>query len=257
MMRVKNLSKEYKKQSVLKDISFEIYEGEILGLVGESGCGKSTLARLLGRFEKPSSGNIYFRNKDIYSFRKEDLRSFRRNCQMIFQDNLASLNPDMRIREILKEPLINNKNFTTREQEERIKKELERVHLNEDVLPRFPINISGGERQRVNICRALMMSPLIMICDEITSSLDVITQTKLLKLLKKLNEELNMTIFFISHDIEAVKSISDRVMVMEEGIIVEILHRKSDFDFKHPYTQKLFSALPVSHPGKRNLNISI
>lgn len=253
LMFVEKLTKEYKKQTVLKDIDFRIFEGEILGLVGESGCGKSTLARLMSGFEKPTSGKILYHNQDIYKLKREKLKQFRQGCQMIFQDNLASLNPGMKMMSILKEPLIYNEDLTTKEQEARIAEAMERVHLNENVLFKFPHSISGGERQRVNICRALLMSPRVIICDEITSSLDVITQASLLNLLKKMNEELKMTIFFISHDIEAVKSISDRVMVMADGEIVEVIQQKDNFDFRHPYTQKLFCALPVNHPGKRKI----
>ena len=284
LLSVKELSKSYKTQDVLKNINFEIKQNEILGLVGESGCGKSTLARLIARFEKPTSGAILYKDSNIHDFKKETLKKFRRECQLIFQDNLSSLDPSMKIMTTLKEPLSNNYKMDETEKEKRIRELMGKVHLKEEVLARVPICISGGERQRVNICRALMMSPKLMICDEITSSLDVITQARLLELLKLLNlslihiseptsldvitqarllellkllnREMDMTIFFISHDIDAVKSISNRVMVMKKGEIVEILSRERGFSYEHPYTRKLFESLPISHPSKRKWNNS-
>ncbi|MEG1106911.1 MAG: dipeptide/oligopeptide/nickel ABC transporter ATP-binding protein, partial [Eubacterium sp.] len=251
LLNVKNLNKSYKTQAILNDINFEIEQNEIFGLVGESGCGKSTLARLIARFEKPSAGEILYKEENVHHLKKETLKKFRRNCQMIFQDNLSSLDPSMKMMAALKEPLNNNYKMKETEKEAKIRALMEKVYLNEDILSRVPICISGGERQRINICRALMMSPELMICDEITSSLDVITQNRLLKLLKLLNQEMGMTILFISHDIDAVKSISDRVMVMEKGKMVEMLSSENRFAYKHPYTKKLFESLPISHPSQR------
>lgn len=253
LLSAQKLNKSYKTQTILKDINFEIRQNEILGLVGESGCGKSTLARLIARFERPSTGAILYKNENIHGFKKEMLKNFRRECQMIFQDNLSSLDPSMKIINTLKEPLSNNYKMNETEKEGKIRELMDKVHLKEEILPRVPVCISGGERQRVNICRALMMAPELMICDEITSSLDVITQARLLELLKLLNREMGMTIFFISHDIDAVKSISDRVLVMEKGEIVEILYKENSFSYEHPYTRKLFESLPISHPSKRNM----
>lgn len=250
LMRIENIDKRYGKQQVLEQVSFDIKAGEILGLVGESGCGKSTLARIIGGYEAPSTGAVFFENYNLQKMRGKDLKAFRRSCQMIFQDNLASLDPSMKLMTALKEPLNNNFSMGTEEKESRIRRLMNRMKLKENILPKFPANISGGERQRANICRALLVGPKLMICDEITSSLDVITQQKLLVLLKELNEN-GMTILFISHDIDAVKSISDRVMVMHDGRMIEMLKREEDFLGTHPYTKKLFEALPIRHPSQR------
>ncbi|MDO4288141.1 MAG: dipeptide/oligopeptide/nickel ABC transporter ATP-binding protein [Eubacterium sp.] len=250
-MQVCNVNKSYRDQRILKDISFEIRQNEILGLVGESGCGKSTLARLITRFEKPTDGVILYKKQNIQGLRREALRAFRRECQMVFQDNLSSLDPSMKILNTLKEPLSNNYKIGESEKRERIRRLMDQVDLNEKILPQLPQAISGGERQRVNICRALMMSPQLMVCDEITSSLDVITQAKLLRLIKELGDALGMTVLFISHDIDAVKRISDRVLVMAQGELVETLTRENGFVCSHPYTKRLFAALPISHPSKR------
>lgn len=250
MMTITHVDKFYKGRQVLADINFEIDRGEVLGLVGESGCGKSTLARLLGGYEKPDGGAVLFEGQEVARLRGRALKSFRQHCQMVFQDNLASLNPSMKLLASLREPLNNNFDLSQTAADHQIRELMAEVSLRENILPKLPVAVSGGERQRANICRALLAGPKLMICDEITSSLDVITQKRLLKLLKHLNAQ-GLTILFISHDIDAVKSISHRVMVMGRGSIVETLHREDGFKGTNPYTQKLFEALPIRHPSQR------
>lgn len=251
----KNLSFFRKNKSVVKAIDgvhFFIKENEIVGLVGESGCGKSTLSRLLVSLEKTTSGSITFQGENIHRLRKEEWKRYRKKCQIIFQDSLSALNPSMKIRDILNEPLNNHYRLTKDEKRSRITEMAEWLKLDKEVLDRFPTSLSGGELQRVNICRALLLEPKLLICDEIVSSLDVSIEASILQLLQRLNRELNMTILFISHDIGAVSYLCDRVLVMKKGKIVEVIDNKNPhYKINHPYTKKLFSSLPINHPSKR------
>ena len=249
-----NLTKNYKKNkvnNVINRLSLDINYNEILGIVGESGCGKSTLSRLLINLEKPTLGHVIYKGQDLQKINKVQLKEFRRSCQIIFQDNLSSLNPNLTVRKILKEPLDNNYKINEYEKNIKIVKMLTTVNLSEDIIDRYPNNLSGGERQRINICRALLMEPKLLICDEITSSLDVIAQLSLLKLLKELKEKLGMSIIFISHNIDAVRYIADRIAVLKKGELIETLDKSKKFAPVHVYTNKLFSSTPINHPSKR------
>ncbi len=251
MLTAQQVGKSYKKELILHDISFELKNGEILGLVGESGCGKSTLARLLCCYEKPSAGKVLYKGKDTQHAKKAQRSLFHRDCQLILQDSLSSLDPTMTIGKTLHEALKYNGYSDAMERKERIEKQLDRVMLSSDLLNKFPMQLSGGERQRINICRALLVQPKILICDEITSSLDVITQYHLLKMLKQINAETGLQIIFISHDINAVKSISDRIIVMHDGTVAEEIYRASGFAYNGKYTKQLFESLPIIHPSMR------
>lgn len=251
MLKAEQVGKSYKNERVLHDVSLELKDGEILGLVGESGCGKSTLARLLCCYEKPSAGRVLYNGKDTMHSEKSVRAAFHRDCQLILQDNLSSLDPTMTIGNTLHETLKYNGYPDAKTREALIEEQLGRVLLNKDLLRKFSIQLSGGERQRINICRALLVHPKILICDEITSSLDVITQYHLLKVLKSINTETGLQIIFISHDINAVKSISDRIIVMHDGTIIEEICRETGFSYNERYTKRLFESLPITHPSKR------
>lgn len=251
MLRAENIGKNYRKECVLHHVNLNVNSREILGIVGESGCGKSTLARLLCCYERPSEGRILFNERDTGSYRRKDRLEFHRCCQLILQDNLSSLDPTMTIGDTLHEVLKYNTYFSTSERQDKIEACLASFLLKPELLRRIPIQLSGGERQRINICRALLIEPRLLICDEITSSLDVITQYSLLEMLKQINKELGLTMIFISHDINAVKSICNRIMVMHDGTIIEELKKSDGFTYKEKYTKLLFESLPINHPSKR------
>lgn len=252
ILEVKNVDKTYGKEQILHDISFSIHKGEIVGLVGESGCGKSTLARLLCCYEKPSSGEVLFEGKNTACFKRKERQEFRRAVQLILQDSMSSLDPSLSIRKTLHEALKYNGMPDERKRQEQIELMLNKTLLSDSVLEKRTSQLSGGERQRVNICRALLVNPQLLICDEITSSLDVITRAHLLHELKELNKENALPMVFISHDINAVKSISDRIIVMYQGRIVEELKKSYGFVYKQKYTTKLLESLPIDHPSKRD-----
>ncbi len=264
LIEVGNVSKVYKtKLSLVKshsqsikaidNVSFNINNNEIVGLVGESGCGKSTLSRLIMRLEKCTEGNIKYKGSDIWDFKGQSLKEFRKNCQVIFQDTLTSLNPNMRIVDSLMEPLDNHLGISKEEKIKKIKDIICFANLNESILYKYPSDISGGERQRVNICRALLLEPEFLICDEIISSLDVCTQADILNMIKRLNSISSMGVLFISHDISAVKYLCSKIMVMYKGSIVETINnQKESYRAKHDYTKLLLSSVPINNPNKRN-----
>ena len=238
------------------DVSFDIYQGETLGLVGESGCGKSTLIRTVIRLLEPTAGEIVFKGSNITNSGKKQLRELRKEMQVVFQDPFASLHPKMRIREILKEPLIINNIGTKQEQEILIQQMIEKVGLKKEHLNRYPFEFSGGQRQRIVIARALITNPSFVILDEPVSALDVSIRSQILNMLERLQKEYNLTYLFISHDLSVVEHICNRIMVMYLGHVIEVGTREQIFgDPLHPYTRALLAAIPKIHPEERTEEI--
>ena len=226
-------------------VSFEVEKGETLGVVGESGCGKSTLARLTAQLIKPTGGETYFKGKKLSSLSDKETQEVRRNIQMVFQNPLASLDPRKRIIQLLVEPLEIHSMGTKAEREEKALKMLEEVGLNRSYAYRFPHEFSGGQCQRINIARALMLNPEVLILDEPVSALDVSIQAQVINLLIDLQKQFNLTYIFISHDLNVVRYFCDRIMVMYMGEVVESGDsEKIYFNPKHEYTRKLLNAIP-------------
>ncbi len=229
----------------LNDVDLAIYENEILGLVGESGSGKSTLGSCILRLITPTSGEVIFNNDNILLKSKKDLKSFRRQAQLIFQNPYMSLDPRMKIYDILKEPFIVNGITSKNVIDETIKNIIQLTGMQEDVLFRYPHEFSGGQRQRIAIARAIILNPKFIVADEPVSALDVSIQAQIVNLLKDLKNHLNLTMLFISHDLSVVKYISDRIAVMYLGEIVETAPKNEFFkNHKHPYSQALLNAVP-------------
>lgn len=227
-------------------VSFEIMPGETLSIVGESGCGKSTTGRAILRLDEPTSGEVLLFGKNLVEMNKKELRVARKDIQIIFQDPYASLNPRRTIRKMLSEAMSIQKIVPPAQQESRMLELMALVGLRPEYLERYPHEFSGGQRQRIGIARALAVNPKIIICDESVSALDVSIQAQILNLLKKLQRELDLTFLFISHDLSVVRHISDRVMVMYLGKVVEIADKKSLFSQPlHPYTKALLSSIPI------------
>jgi peptide/nickel transport system ATP-binding protein/oligopeptide transport system ATP-binding protein len=231
------------------DISFHLFEGETLSIVGESGCGKSTTGRAILRLDEPTSGKVYFSDENILELNKSQMRKLRGDLQVIFQDPFASLNPRQTIKQILNEAMAIQQVVPKAKRMDRMLELLGYVGLPAEALDRYPHEFSGGQRQRIGIARALAVNPKLIICDEAVSALDVSIQAQILNLLKKLQKQFQLTFLFISHDLSVVRHISDRVMVMYLGKIVEIAEKKALFDSPlHPYTNALLSAIPVPNP---------
>lgn len=238
------------------NISFELFAGETLSIVGESGCGKSTTGRSILRLDEPTSGDILFKGTSLPALKKKDLRDVRGDIQVIFQDPYASLNPRRTIRQMLDEAMDIQRVLPKNKREERMLELMSYVGLRPEYLERYPHEFSGGQRQRLGIARALAVNPEIIICDEAVSALDVSIQAQILNLLKQLQRDLHLTFLFISHDLSVVRHISDRVMVMYLGKIVEIADKKDLFESPmHPYTKALLSAIPVTDKKKKNERI--
>jgi len=234
------------------DISFEIYEGETVSIVGESGCGKSTTGRAILRLEEPTAGEVLFEDKNILSFNKSQMRKVRKDIQIIFQDPYASLNPRQTVVRIIEEAMEIQNIVPKKERRNRALEILETVGIAPYQADRYPHEFSGGQRQRIGIARALSVNPKLIICDEAVSALDVSIQAQVLNLLKKLQREFKLTYMFISHDLGVVRHISDRIIVMYLGKIVEIGDKKSLFENpQHPYTKALLSAIPVPDPDRQ------
>ena len=255
LVRVRGLVKHFPVEGSLDvlravdGVSFEIFRGETLGLVGESGCGKSTAGRCLLRLIEPTKGEIAFDGRDVTTMGKRDLRELRREMQIIFQDPHASLNPRMKIGDIIAEPLMIHKIGTKPKRRERVAELLRRVKLDPGYATRYPHEFSGGQLQRIGVARALALNPKLIVADEPVSALDVSVQAQVVNLLQDLQKELGLTYLFISHGLAVVEHISTRVAVMYLGRIVEVANAVDLYkDPLHPYTQALLSAIPIPDP---------
>ncbi len=234
-------------------VTFTVEPRETFALVGESGCGKTTLGRLLLRLLEKTDGEVFFEDQEIFSLSIEKMRTLRKKMQIIFQDPYASLNPRMRIRSILSEPLETHTDLSQTEIRSRVAELLELVGLSPEAMAKYPHQFSGGQRQRVGIARALALNPEFIVCDEAVSALDVSIQAQVLNLLKDLQEQFSLTYLFITHDLSVVRHLADRVSVMFLGKSMEIGNTGEIFASpRHPYTKFLISAVPVPDPRKRN-----
>ncbi|HEX8845540.1 MAG TPA: oligopeptide/dipeptide ABC transporter ATP-binding protein [Pyrinomonadaceae bacterium] len=230
-------------------VTIDIYPGETLGLVGESGCGKSTLGRALLRLTEPTGGQVLFRGQNLARLSQKEMREHRKHLQMIFQDPYASLNPRMTVGQIISEPIETFRLARGRETDERVQELMETVGLNRRFIKRYPHEFSGGQRQRIGIARALAVDPDFIVADEPISALDVSIQAQIMNLMEKLQREKNLTYLFISHDLRAIRHVSDRVAVMYLGKLVEIADARVIYDEPlMPYTKALISAVPVPDP---------
>ena len=230
-------------------VTIDIYPGETLGLVGESGCGKSTLGRAVLRLTEPTGGQVLFRGEDLANLSQKQMRDHRKHLQMIFQDPYASLNPRMTVGQIIGEPIETFNIASGRERDQRVQELMETVGLNKRFIKRYPHEFSGGQRQRIGIARALAVNPDFIVADEPISALDVSIQAQIMNLMEKLQRENNLTYLFISHDLRAIRHVSDRVAVMYLGKLVEIADAKVIYDEPlMPYTKALISAVPVPDP---------
>ena len=240
----------------VNDVSFDVYEGETFSIVGESGCGKSTTGRLINHLLTPDSGEIWFQGKEISQISQDEMRPIRRDMQMIFQDPAGSLNPRMRISDLIEEPLLIHTDLNKEERMKIVNELLGIVGLSAKHAQRYPHEFSGGQKQRVGIARALTVNPKLIIADEPISALDVSIQAQVLNLLHQLQEKYNLTYVFISHDLSVVEMISDRIAVMYLGFVVETAPKEMLYSKPlHPYTEALLSAVPIPDPGHQKERI--
>lgn len=264
LVECKNLTKEFATTSgsfgknkatvhAVTDVNLKVYKGETLGVVGESGCGKSTLGRLMIRLLQATRGEVMFDGKDLGTMGTDELRSTRKRMQMVFQDPYASLNPRLRVRDLIAEPLITHHvNNSAKEDTDRVEELMRKCGIRPEFMYRYPHQFSGGQRQRVSIARALALNPDLIICDEPVSALDVSIQSQILNLLGDLQQQFNLTYVFISHDLSVVRYLSDRVCVMFLGRVCERGVTRDIYDRPlHPYTKFLLEAVPVPDPTYR------
>lgn len=269
ILEIKNLNVVYQtkkkflgnQQTVhaVNNVSLDVHRGEILAIAGESGCGKSTLAKAVMKLVDTKSGEILFKEKNILTLKKrEDLKNFYQNMQIIFQNPYSSLNPKMKIGQILKEPLEINTNLKKQEINKIIEDKIQKVGLDKNCLNLYPHEFSGGQRQRIAIARSLILEPEFIIADEPVSALDVSIQAQIINLLKQLKEDFNLTFLFISHDLSVIKYLSDRIAIMYLGEIVEIGKTEEIFNYpKHPYTKALLSSVPELTPNQKKEQIKL
>lgn len=266
LLEIKNLHKSFdvkkgffgtsKQLRAVDGVSFDIHKGETFSLVGESGCGKSTTGRLVTRLLTPQAGTILFNGQDISRFTDNQMRPLRKDMQMVFQDPYASLNPRMKVKELVAEPLLIHTKLSAKERDRLAFELLETVGLNHNHAERFAHEFSGGQRQRICIARALSVRPSLIVADEPVSALDVSIQSQVLNLLQDLQEEYGLTYLFISHDLSVVEHISDRIGVMYLGAIVETADKDDLYDRPlHPYTQALLSSVPIPDPKQKKERI--
>ncbi|WP_138751199.1 ABC transporter ATP-binding protein [Paenibacillus sinopodophylli] len=266
MLKVSGLQKYYsakqpgawrsKPVKAVDDVSFQLYEGETYGLVGESGCGKSTLGRTLLRLTEPTAGSAVYQGEELFTLSSKSLQTYRKQLQMVFQDPFASLHPRKTIGSALTEPLVIHQIGTQADRYSRVINMLRIVGLQPDHYDRLPHELSGGQRQRVVLARALILEPKLVICDEPVSALDVIIQAQILNLMKQLQQDLGLTYLFIAHDVGVVRHISDRIGVMYLGKLVEEAPTDELFaNPLHPYTRALLSAVPNPDPASKRERI--
>ena len=239
-------------------VSFDIQAGETLCLVGESGCGKSTVGKTILRLQEPTAGQIWLGGTEVTTLTEEQMRAHRRQVQMVFQDPYSSLNPRMRVGQIIAEPLENFDIAHGAEKDRQVLALLDKVGLRQDAVARFPFEFSGGQRQRLGIARALALNPRLIVADEPVSALDVSVQAQVLNLLMDLQEEFGLSYLFVSHDLAVVEHIGRRIAVMYLGRIVELAPRERIFaQPQHPYTEALMAAAPIAAPKARNARLVI
>ncbi len=251
-IKSKRLFKKPSKLKAVNDVSFKVYEGETLGIIGESGCGKSTLGKAIIQLSKATEGRIVYQGNDITNLNKKELMKMRKDIQMVFQDPYSSLDPRKTILDLIKEPMVVHNIGTEKERNQRVKELLVEVGLDAMHSTRYPHEFSGGQRQRINVARALALNPKVLVCDEPVSALDVSVQAQVLNIMKRLQKKYNLTYIFISHDLGVVKYISDRLIIMYLGKIMELGNAQEIYSApKHPYTEALFSAIPSDSPFEK------
>lgn len=268
IMRVRNLSKGFQLKSyrfwdeakvlhALTDVSFDLFEGETLGVIGESGCGKSTLGKTIVGLHTASSGKVFYRNKDLFQLKGQEAKQIKQEIQMVFQDPYSSLNPRFTARQLIEEPLLVHHLCPSKnERNKRVLELLHEVGLDVQHANRYPHEFSGGQRQRICVARALALEPKVIICDEPVSALDVSIQAQVLNLLNKLQRDQRLTYLFISHDLSVIKHISDRMIIMYLGRIVEMCNADKIYENPlHPYSKALLSAIPPESPFEKKKRI--
>lgn len=239
---------------VLNDISFSIEEGTCLGLIGTSGAGKSTLGKVILGIQRPQQGQVLFQGYDIYNADKATRQKLRRDLQVVFQDSYSAVNPRMTAERIISEPLENYEKLSVAEQRKRVIELLERVGLSEKDLTKYPHQFSGGQLQRINISRAIALKPKLIVLDESVSSLDMVTQSLILELLRELKNDFGLSYLFITHDIKAAFSISDKIGVLEKGNLIELYNSKEQFfSSKHPVVKRMRDSILAEHPRFRTI----
>jgi oligopeptide transport system ATP-binding protein len=269
LLEVRDLKKHYPVQQSLfsrsplvvkavDGVSFDLNEGETLGLVGESGCGKTSLGRCIVRLIEPTSGSIKFAGRELLKMESHEMRSVRRHMQMIFQDPYGSLNPRMKISTILEEPMVIHRTGNKQDRMQRVKELMQMVGLDPSNMKRYPHEFSGGQRQRIGVARALALEPQLIIADEPVSALDVSVQAQIINLLKDLQQKLKLTFLFIAHDLSVVQHFSDRIGVMYLGKLVEICSSLELFrNPLHPYTKVLLDSIPVPDPEIKKQRVTL